>query len=56
MGTPLHLAASQDQDQVMKILLEHGADVSCYFHRFHITLVLMNFELHLWQILLHWFT
>jgi ankyrin repeat protein len=29
MGTPLHLAASQDQDQVMKILLEHGADVSC---------------------------
>ena len=28
MGTPLHLAASQGQDQVMKILLEHGADVS----------------------------
>jgi ankyrin repeat protein len=29
-GTPLHLACSNDRDQVVKILLEHGADVSCY--------------------------
>ena len=28
IGTPLHLAASKDQDQAVKILLEHGADVS----------------------------
>ncbi|KAJ1266216.1 hypothetical protein BS78_08G134100 [Paspalum vaginatum] len=27
-GTPLHLAAAKDQDQVVKILLEHGADHS----------------------------
>jgi ankyrin repeat protein len=27
-GTPLHMAAVKDQDQTMKILLEHGADVS----------------------------
>ncbi|KAF8733376.1 hypothetical protein HU200_014983 [Digitaria exilis] len=25
-GTPLHLAAAKDRDQVVKILLEHGAD------------------------------
>jgi ankyrin repeat protein len=28
-GTPLHAAASGGQDDAMKILLEHGADVSC---------------------------
>ena len=28
-GTPLHMAASRDQDQTLKILLEHCADVSC---------------------------
>ena len=28
-GTPLHLAAAKDRGQVVKILLEHGADVSC---------------------------
>ncbi|EES16309.1 ankyrin repeat, PH and SEC7 domain containing protein secG [Sorghum bicolor] len=27
-GTPLHLACSNDRDQVVKILLEHGADPS----------------------------
>jgi hypothetical protein len=27
-GTPLHLAAAKEQDQDMKILPEHGADVS----------------------------
>ncbi|KAF8733374.1 hypothetical protein HU200_014981 [Digitaria exilis] len=27
-GTPLHLAASMGKDQALKILLEHGADVS----------------------------
>jgi ankyrin repeat protein len=29
--TPLHLAASKGKDQVLKILLDHGADVSCLF-------------------------
>jgi ankyrin repeat protein len=33
-GAPLHLAASKDRVQAMKVLLEHGADVSggsrCY--------------------------
>ena len=28
-GTPLYLAAAMDNDQALKILLEHGADVSC---------------------------
>jgi ankyrin repeat protein len=28
-GTPLHLAGSRDQGMAVKILLEHGADVSC---------------------------
>ena len=28
-GTPLHAAASGGQDEAMKILLEHGADVIC---------------------------
>jgi hypothetical protein len=31
-GTPLHLAAAKNHDQVVKVLLEHGADVSCLFH------------------------
>jgi ankyrin repeat protein len=30
-GTPLHLAASHGNESVLKILLEHGADVSCLF-------------------------
>jgi ankyrin repeat protein len=29
-GTPLHLAAGKGKDQAVKVLLEHGADVSCY--------------------------
>lgn len=28
-GTPLHMTAAKGQHQAMKILLEHGADVSC---------------------------
>ena len=28
-GTPLYLAAAMDNDRALKILLEHGADVSC---------------------------
>jgi ankyrin repeat protein len=28
-GTPLHLAASNDHVEVVKVLLEHSADVSC---------------------------
>ena len=39
-GTPLHLAAAKDRDQVVKILLEHGADVSCCC--FLIALLLMD--------------
>jgi ankyrin repeat protein len=31
-GTPLHLAAAMDHDKVVKILLEHGADVSRNYH------------------------
>jgi ankyrin repeat protein len=31
-GTPLHLAAAKDHDQAVKILLEHGADVSYKYH------------------------
>jgi ankyrin repeat protein len=27
-GAPLHLAASRDRIEVVKVLLEHGADVS----------------------------
>jgi ankyrin repeat protein len=27
-GTPLHLAVSKDRVEVVKVLLEHGADVS----------------------------
>lgn len=27
-GAPLHLATANDHDQVAKVLLEHGADVS----------------------------
>jgi ankyrin repeat protein len=34
-GTPLHLAVAKDQDETVKILLEHGAVVRllvcCYF-------------------------
>jgi hypothetical protein len=33
-ATPLHLAAAKDHDQVVKALLEYGADVSYLFH-FH---------------------
>jgi ankyrin repeat protein len=28
-GTPLHLAAVTDNHQALKLLLDHGADVSC---------------------------
>jgi ankyrin repeat protein len=35
-GTPLHLAAAKDHDQAVKILLEHGANVS---YKYHICLV-----------------
>jgi ankyrin repeat protein len=31
-GAPLHLAVSNDHVEVVKILLEHSADVSCLFH------------------------
>lgn len=31
-GALLHLAAVKDHDQVVMVLLEHGADVSCLFH------------------------
>jgi hypothetical protein len=29
-GMPLHLASAKGHDQIVKIILEHGADVSCY--------------------------
>uniref|UniRef100_A0A453JRV3 Uncharacterized protein n=1 Tax=Aegilops tauschii subsp. strangulata TaxID=200361 RepID=A0A453JRV3_AEGTS len=44
-GTRLHLAAVEDQDQVVMVLLEHGADVSCLFHGYltgHISLYIGN--------------
>jgi ankyrin repeat protein len=31
-GTPLHLAVAKDHDKVVKIMLEHGADVSRNYH------------------------
>jgi ankyrin repeat protein len=38
-ATPLHLAAAKDHDQVVKVLLGLGADVSYLFHP-HLTRVL----------------
>jgi ankyrin repeat protein len=32
LGTPLHLAVAKDHDKVVKILLEHGADVNRNYH------------------------
>jgi ankyrin repeat protein len=37
--TPLNMAASKGHDQAVKILLEHGADVRCYFPSFLVALV-----------------
>lgn len=37
-GTPLHLAAAMDHDQVVKILLQHGADVSHNYHYYSVEL------------------
>jgi ankyrin repeat protein len=31
-GAPLQLAVSKDHAEVLKVLLEHSADVSCLFH------------------------
>ena len=42
IGTPLHLAASKDQDQAVKILLEHGADVSCKYHSCLVALIIWH--------------
>ncbi|CAL4898030.1 unnamed protein product [Urochloa decumbens] len=39
-GTPLHLAAAKDQDQTMKILLEHGADPDRVVHHLFSPLVM----------------
>ena len=41
-GTPLHLAAAKDRDQAVKILLEHGAHVSCKYHSCLVALIIWH--------------
>ena len=43
-GMPLHLAVAKDHVEVVKVLLEHGADVSCLFHYQLIECKIMNWK------------
>jgi ankyrin repeat protein len=43
-GAPLHMAASKDHVEVVKVLLEHAADVSSLFHRHLIGLEVQMLE------------
>lgn len=40
-GTPLHLSANKDREEVVKILLEHGADVCCPYSSLLLSSVLI---------------
>jgi len=42
-GTPLHQAATNEQDKTVKILLEHHADV---YNSYHFLFLFSRFDLH----------